>query len=528
MTRRAGVWGAVLLCVVSLLAALACRKAPAPSAPPALPQVSGTIAVRGLTASVRVVRDRSGVPHIYAANDADLFFAQGFVQAQDRLFQMDLWRRASQGRLAEILGANFVDRDAMTRRIQYAGDPAAEWASYGPDARAIADSFVRGINAWVAIAREHLPEAFVEARWAPAYWRPDDLLTRTDAFLDSGGALERIRAARFPDAVADAVRLVGTAPFLVGPAPSETLTHTRSMTRAVSAGNRIVFSESKKTLTAPANRYIVHLVAPGWNVIGATAPWLPGVAIGHNDRLAWVMTPLSVDTQDVLVEDSDAVSKGRAELMRIKGRPQMLPFTRDTTSRGLVIASDRERGRVYVLRWRGFEPGMAAELGAIAIDRARDERELRDAAQRWKMPARRIVFADVAGGAGHVDASPAPLASIHALRRGDRPPSAEPGGAPQSVVAPSAVFAHLIRRFDVGPLPRPVDDAPLRVEWDVAAWDRSRAIVAPGQAGAPASAHYADGAQRWSSGDLFQLWFSSEAVRANAEATLTLTPAPAR
>src|SRR5437868_12898640 len=128
-----------------------------------MPQLSGTIDLFGLAAPVRVVRDRAGIPHIYAQSVDDLFFAQGFVQAQDRLFQMDLWRRSSQGRLADVLGPNFIERDAMTRRIQYRGDPATEWASYGPGAQAIAAAFARGVNAWVALARARPPEAFVLA-----------------------------------------------------------------------------------------------------------------------------------------------------------------------------------------------------------------------------------------------------------------------------------------------------------------------------------------------------------------------------
>src|SRR5499426_2131515 len=94
-----------------------------------LPQVSGTLVAVGLSAPVQVVRDKWGVPHITAANQDDLFFAQGFVQAQDRLFQMDLWRRSAQGRLSEVLGPNFIERDAMTRRMQYRGDLEREWAS---------------------------------------------------------------------------------------------------------------------------------------------------------------------------------------------------------------------------------------------------------------------------------------------------------------------------------------------------------------------------------------------------------------
>src|SRR6185369_8311201 len=155
-----------VLCLLGVLGGGACRREPA-KLPPLTPQVSGALTVAGLTAPVRVVRDTWGVPHIYAANQEDLFFAQGFVQAQDRLFQMDLWRRAAQGRLSEVLGPNFIERDAMTRRVQFRGRLDEEWASYGPDTRAIAAAFVRGINAWVALARERPPEEFVLAGWKP-------------------------------------------------------------------------------------------------------------------------------------------------------------------------------------------------------------------------------------------------------------------------------------------------------------------------------------------------------------------------
>jgi penicillin G amidase len=154
-----------------------------------------------LSAPVRVVRDRWGVPHIYAGNQRDLFFAQGFVQAQDRLFQMDLWRRAAQGRLSEVLGANFIERDAMTRRMQYHGDLAADWASYGPETHAIADAFVRGINAWVDLVASRPPEEFALAGWRPEPWKADDLLNRTDAFLASANASDEVLRARLVAAV---------------------------------------------------------------------------------------------------------------------------------------------------------------------------------------------------------------------------------------------------------------------------------------------------------------------------------------
>src|SRR5262245_46945498 len=138
------------VCSFILLAALASASCGGSAKPPArrgpaLPPVSGDLAVSGLLQPVRIVRDRWGIPHITAQNEHDLFFAQGLVQAQDRLFQIDLWRRSVQGRLSQVLGPNYVNRDVMTRRIQYRGDMAAEWASYGDDVHAIAEAFVSGI-----------------------------------------------------------------------------------------------------------------------------------------------------------------------------------------------------------------------------------------------------------------------------------------------------------------------------------------------------------------------------------------------
>src|SRR5262249_49696828 len=110
--------------------------------PPLVPQASGTIDIVGLAAPVRVLRDRWGGPHVDAATEDVFLSARGWVPAQDRLFQRDLWRRASLGRLSEVLGGNFIDRDAMTRRFQYRGGADVEWDSYGPDAKAIATAFV--------------------------------------------------------------------------------------------------------------------------------------------------------------------------------------------------------------------------------------------------------------------------------------------------------------------------------------------------------------------------------------------------
>jgi penicillin amidase len=470
----------------------------------------------GLSAPVRVVRDRWGVPHIFAEAQDDLFFAQGFVQAQDRLFQMDLWRRAALGRLSEVLGGNFIDRDTMTRRVQYRGDLDREWASYAPDTKAIATAFVRGINTWVARARARPPEEFVRAGWLPAYWAPPDLLTRTDAFVASGDGLREVARAGLPDVVGDAIRSVGTAPFFVGSSgPPASSTAVRAVGRAAASAGEVTFSEATPKLIAPSTRYLVHLVAPRWNVIGAAAPWLPGVVYGHNDRVAWAMMPIDVDTQQIYVERVSTTPLTLVgDRIRVKGRADPLAFQIESTPRGVIVSTDREHGLAYAVGWRGFEPGAAAEMAATAIDRARTLADFRAALTHWKMPPRRFVFADADG---HVAVQDAPSAG-HARE-------ARAEGA-----AADAIFAHVLgvtpaaRRFNVGPLPRPADDGQVRGDVDVLSWDRSRMLNAPGQSAWRASTHYDDAAKAWSGGEMFPLVFSAEAISANAEATLTLSP----
>lgn len=407
------------------------------------------VAVAGLSAPVRVTRDSWGVPHISASNRDDLFFAQGFVQAGDRLFQMDLWRRAAQGRLSEVLGANFIGRDAMTRRIQYRGNLDREWDSYGPEARTIASAFVAGINAWVAIAEERPPESFVLAGWLPERWRSEDLLNRTDAFLASGDAAGEIFRAQLISAIgpgrasallgegpvtvpaaldlsavtyhlADGLRQIGTRPFftaLKGPVRESETSQAAGGSNAwaidgsaTATGAPIVATDPHRLLASPALRYLVHLSAPGWNVIGATAPWLPGVAIGHNDRIAWGMTALAADTMDLSVQRLNPENSHQVEVdggwqnttvvtgtVWVKGSARPVSFTREDTPDGVVVGVDRQRNLAFTLRWSGLEPGGASELAALALDRAASIADARSALARWRMPSVEVVLAERAG-----------------------------------------------------------------------------------------------------------------------------------
>jgi penicillin G amidase len=127
---------------------------------------------------VEVLRDRWGVAHIYAPNTHDLFFAQGFVAAQDRLFQIDLWRRQATGEMAEVFGPGFVEADTFARLLKYRGPMGPEWESYAPDTKEIATAFTEGINAAIDQFGDQLPIEFQILGFRPKKWMPEDVLSR--------------------------------------------------------------------------------------------------------------------------------------------------------------------------------------------------------------------------------------------------------------------------------------------------------------------------------------------------------------
>lgn len=180
----------------------------------------------GLEKSVAVLRDRWGVAHIYAANQHDLFFAQGYVVSQDRLFQMELWKRSGQGRLAEILGPGALQRDINARLLRYAGNMEAEYASYSPDTKEILQAFTDGINAYIAEREKPggpgLPIEFQIAGFKPEPWKPEDCLNRMAAFSMTGNSTAELYHAEAVAALgaARATRLFAFDPAVeLDPAP---------------------------------------------------------------------------------------------------------------------------------------------------------------------------------------------------------------------------------------------------------------------------------------------------------------------
>jgi penicillin G amidase len=419
----------------------------------ALSMIQGTLKVDGLQQTVDVLRDRWGVAHIYARDQHDLFFAQGFVAAQDRLFQMELWKRSGQGRLAEILGPSALLRDVNARLLSYRGDMKSEYESYAPDTKEILEAFTAGINAYIASRMapggQGLPVEFQIAGFQPEPWKPTDCLNRMAAFSMTGNAFAELAHAQASNIVgtdaasllfdfdpvvkldpAPGADLAGLSPALLrnlvgsdrriefSKTPQESNNWTVSG-RLTQTGKPLLANDPHRVIAEPSLRYMVHLVAPGWDVIGAGEPGLPGVALGHNQNIAWGFTIFGLDQQDLYLEDlnpSDPsqykTARGwekiqvRKETFGIHGGPNVeveLKFT----NHGPVLWEDGKRA--LALHWVGAEPGTAGYLGSLAVDRAQNWQEFEAAMPRWKVPSENIVYADRAGNIGEHSVGLAPL-----------------------------------------------------------------------------------------------------------------------
>jgi penicillin amidase len=411
---------------------------------------SNQVRVPGIREQVEILRDRWGVPHIYAGNEDDLFFAQGYITAQDRLFQLDLWRRIGTGKLAEVLGPSFVSRDRIARLVRYRGNWDEEWASYSADAKEIAVAFTNGINAYIRSLNGNRPLEFRIAGFDPGLWAPEDVAARVAGLLMTGNLTQEVNrsldtaklglaqdARLFPPdppiplllpkgfdlsditpaVVKDYIAAIGAVHF-PGEQGSNNWVVDGTMTRT---GKPMLANDPHRGIELPSLRKTVHLVAPGWNVIGAGEPALPGIALGHNETIAWGFTIVGIDQQDLYVEKVNpetnaeywyrgAWAKFSVEQQRIhvKGAPEQ-DVELKYTVHGPVIYEDLSRHRAYALKWVGTGPGGAGYLPALKLARATNWQEFRAAVASYKIPSENLVYADRAGNIGWIAAGQAPI-----------------------------------------------------------------------------------------------------------------------
>lgn len=409
--------------------------------------------VPGLSRPVEILVDEWGVPHIYAASRSDVFLAQGFNAARDRLFQIDLWRRRGHGRLSEVLGADYVEQDRANRLLLYRGDMSEEWDAYAEGTEEAVRSFVAGINAyvqWVGQDPERLPPEFLLYGYEPALWEPSDAVrfrthglfynaeqevARARTIVLSGPEADLVRQAREPeDPLAvpagldlallgpDVLRtyLLAFAPvdFTAAAQPTSAQEAVAGSNNWVVAGERtatgrpLLANDPHRAITLPSLRYIAHLNAPGVDVIGAGEPGLPGISIGHNGNVAFGLTIWPADVEDLYVYELHPDDPARylgpdgwahfecvEETIAVRGGEHVVTRL-EYTMHGPVIHRDVERGFAVALRAVWLEPGMAPYLASIGYADAADGDAFLDALRHWGAPAVNQVFATPDGDWG--------------------------------------------------------------------------------------------------------------------------------
>ena len=349
------------------------------------------------------------------------------------------------------MGPSAIERDRFARLIKYRGDLDAEYKSYSPDSKQIINSFVQGVNAYIESTADNPPIEFQLMGFKPKPWTPEVCLTRLAGFTMTRNMSSEVTRAQLVKAVGPkiAAQLQDLDPPIAIEIPEgldldgidrriSAGADTASTPPAVrandgsnnwvvsgaltSTGKPILANDPHRTIALPSLRYMSHLVAPGWNVIGAGEPALPGIAVGHNERIGFGFTIVGIDQQDTYVEELKPQNPleyrdgnswkpmgiERQQLI-IKGKDQPMLLELHFTKHGPVVFEDKDRHRAYVLKWVGAEPGTAGYLPSLTLDRARNWSEFESAMDRWKVPSENLVYADTDGNIGWQAAGLSPI-----------------------------------------------------------------------------------------------------------------------
>jgi penicillin amidase len=445
--------------------------------PPAGPKQTtqipeSTVRVAGIQSPAEILIDHWGVPHIYANSQDDLFLAQGFNAARDRLFQIDLWRRRGLGRLAEVFGPAYVEQDRATRLFLYRGDMHQEWLAYSSDAKRIVTFFVTGINAYIDYLKQNpdrLPFEFRQFGYSPATWQPEDVVRIRSHGLTRNLASEVARASvacnasldddeiriglqpawkpRLPDGLdpclpkdvskvfslatqqvritKDSLQRVSTtslaASSLLSQADQEGSNNWVIAPSRSATGRPILANDPHRGYSTPSLRYIAHLIAPGLNIIGAGEPALPGISIGHNDTIAFGLTIFAIDQEDLYVYQLNPENQNQyryqdgwepfklvREQIAIKGAPP-LAVELKFSRHGPVLFEEKDKHRAFAVRTAWMEPGMSPYFGSVAYMGARTWDQFLAAMNRWGAPTENQVYADQAGNIGWLPGGLAPI-----------------------------------------------------------------------------------------------------------------------
>lgn len=392
-----------------------------------LAQTSGEISAP-VSAGATVSRDALGVPHIAASTIEDAIFLQGYVTAQDRLWQMDGLRRLAAGELAEVIGKSALEADQDARRSRLARIADESEKAMPAADRAILAAYARGVNFYLETHRGRLPVEFTLLNYEPRPWSKRDTVlaglqmyrTLTSSWHDEINKLHMLQKG-------DRAKVEFLFPVRSG-SESQPGSNAWVISGARSStGKPILANDPHLDFTVPSTWYMVHLQAPGLNVTGVSLPGAPGVIIGHNDRIGWGVTNLQFDVQDLYREKFDAqtgryafgdrVEQARLErgAIAIKGA-KTTEFDQWVTRHGPVLLNDEKQN--YALRWAASDAA-SFQFPFLELNRARNWEEFKTAIARFPGPGQNFVYADVDGNIGYHATGRLPIRPANC--RGDVP-----------------------------------------------------------------------------------------------------------
>jgi penicillin amidase len=415
-----------------------------------LPATSGSIAVPRLGAKVEIVRDRDGIVTIRAQSEADAFYALGFVHAQDRLFQMDMMRRLGAGRLSEVVGEATVNVDKTMRILGLYRVAQASLANIPNEMRVTLEAYAAGVNAFLDTHDGALPPEFAVLGYSPERWQPADSLVwgRLMALQLSGNWSEELLryrlAARLTPAQLNEMWRAPPADELgipqaekpddhaAAPALPDVLRERGASNNFVVAGSRtasgkpLLANDPHLGLQTPIQWYLVRMETPTLTLVGATAPGVPMLIIGHNGKVAWSFVTTASDTQDLFIEKllpgdpthylapaGPLAFETRTETIKVAGEEDVTLTVR--RGRHGPILSDApslewtDPAQVLALSWPGFDEDDGTAAALYRIDRARNADELVAAANGFGSPMQNILYADTAGHIGFIAPGRMPL-----------------------------------------------------------------------------------------------------------------------
>lgn len=416
-----------------------------------------TTSVAGINAPVEILRDPEGIPHVRAASERDAFFGQGWVHAQDRLFQMEFDRRRAYGRWSEWVGPTGVDGDALFRRFRIEASVLRDWEEATPDARAMLEAFAAGVNAFIGATKQWGVE-FEIVGAEPDPWDPwDSIAVFKVRHLDMGpwkSKLWRAKLLRYlgPERASALTRQPEPHPPLIVPPGGEyrgaRLDGWKEMERHASAmalvpgtpqgsnnwvlggsrtasGKPLVAGDPHRSLDVPSVYYQNHIACPEWDAIGFSFPGVPGLPhFGHTARVAWCVTHGMADYQDLYIERFDASDPARYEFLdgwreadvrheRIEVRDgDAVELETVATHHGPVVAGEPRHGHAIACAYSAIAGVNTTFDSFVPMLRATSAAEIDAAMRPWVEPVNNFVFADVDGHIGYRARGQVPMRSM--------------------------------------------------------------------------------------------------------------------